>query len=174
MARLGGKGSPEPRALAKTVGLRAEVDTLFRAAAAEDMLFQRLILAPLDLADIVGSALPRGGRMARSDPENLWWKCILCLPDVEEGSEFCSMAGMLRKKMSRPHSKSGSDPKLLSCFSTSMKGGQSLNLCVRLVDAEALHEMEGSDSKRRERLTGTSGSCSRISRVAATATTPRD
>ena len=132
------------------------MDTLFRAAAAEDSLFQRLILAPLDLADIVGSALPRGGR----PDSDLWWKCILCLPDVEEGSEFCSMARMLRRKMSRPHSRSRSEPKLLSCYSTAsglVSGGQSLNVCVRLVDAESLDEIAGSDSKRRERLTGTSG-----------------
>ena len=130
------------------------MDTLFRAAAAEDLLFQRLILSPLDLADIVGSALPRGG----GSDSDLWWKCLLCLPDVEEGSEFCSMARMLRRKLSRPHSKSGLDPKLLSCYSTSIGGGrgQSLNLCVRLVDAGSLEEIEGSDSKRRERLTGTS------------------
>ena len=151
--RLGGKGSPEPRALAKTLGLRAEVDTLFRAAAAEDALFQRLILAPLDLADLVGSALPRSGS------SDLWWKCVLCLPDVEEGSEFCSLARMLRRKMSRPHARSRSDPKLLSCFSTATTrcGRQGLNVCVRLVDAASLEEIEGSDGKRRERLTGTSG-----------------
>ena len=154
--RLGGKGSPEPRALAKTIGLKTEVDTLFRAAAAEDALFQRLILAPLDLAGIVGSALPRGGR-GHYDSD-LWWKCVLCLPDVEEESEFCGMARMLRRKLSRPHSKSSSDPKLLSCFSTVIDAGcQSLNVCVRLVDAGSLDEIEGSDSKRRERLMGTSG-----------------
>ena len=87
MERLGGKCSPEPRALAATLGLRAQVDTLFRAAAAEDALFRSLILAPLDLTAAVAGLAPPSTR--RSD---LWWKCILCLPNLEEGSEFYSMA----------------------------------------------------------------------------------
>ena len=88
--RLGGKGSPEPRALAATLGLRAQVDTLFRAAAAEDALFRGLILAPLDLAGAVAAG--RAQRPTRERQQDLWWKCVLCLPNLEEGSEFYSLA----------------------------------------------------------------------------------
>ena len=50
---------------------------------------------------------------------------------------------MLRKKMSRPHSRSESHPKMLSCFTTTTDSfaGQSISVCVRLVDAEALEEV---------------------------------
>jgi hypothetical protein len=152
--KLGGLGNPEPRALSHTLKIRSDVDTMFRAVVAEDNLFQKLILEPLDLVTMVRSALSKGSQNGAND---LWWKCLLCLPTLPEESDFGGMSKMLRKKFNRRHAKTDDQPNLLSCFSTA-RGGKTVSICVRMVDTDVLQEeIIMSEKKRKEYLSGTMG-----------------